>query len=67
MIFSWPRPRTHVHEEESAIEQGDGEQVGAARGEGFAPALFRLTFQDSEEDTGVRDHDDHKSEDLYEG
>ena len=67
MVFSWARPRTHVREEESAVEQGDREQVGAARGEGFAPALCRLLFQDVKQDTGVRDHDGHKSEDLYKG
>ena len=39
--------------------------MGTARGEGFAPALFRLLFQNDKEDKGVRDHDGHKSEDLY--
>ena len=65
MIFRGTRPRTHIHEEESAIEQGNRQQVGTAGGEGFAPALFRLLFQNDKEDKGVRDHDGHKSEDLY--
>ena len=55
----------HIHEEESAIEQGNREQVGTARGEGFAPALFTLHFPDGKEDIAVRDNDTHKSERLY--
>ena len=65
MIFSLARPRTHIHEEESAIEQRDREQVGAACGEGLAPALFRPLFQDGKEDMGVRDDNSHKGERLY--
>ena len=67
MIFSVTRPRTHIHEEESTIEQGNREQVGTACGECFAPALFRLLFHDGKEDTDIRNHDGHKSKDLYKG
>ena len=55
----------HIHEEESAIEQGNRGQVGTACGEGFAPALFRFLFQDGKEDIGVRGHDGNKSKSLY--
>ena len=59
------RPWTHIHEEESAIEQGNREQVGTARGEGFAPALFRFLFQDGKKDTGIADYNTRKSKSLY--
>ena len=57
----------HIHEEESAIEQGNREQVGTACGEGFASAPFRLLFQDGEEDTGIGDYTCivSKSKSLY--
>ena len=65
MLFRGARPRTHIHEEKSAIEQGNRQQVGTAGGEGFVPALCRLLFQDGKENMGVRDNDTHKSERLY--
>ena len=55
----------HIHKEESAIEQGNREKVGTARGEGFAPALFRLLFQDGKEDTNIGDYNTRKSKSLY--
>ena len=39
--------------------------MGTACGEGLAPALLRLLFQDGKEDEGVRDHDGNKSKSLY--
>ena len=39
--------------------------MGTAGGEGFAPALFRLLFQDGKEDTGIGDYNTHKSKSLY--
>ena len=67
MTFRGTRRRTHIHEEESSIEQGNREKVGTARGKGFAPALFRLIFQDGKKDTSIRDYYGYKSEDLYKG
>ena len=39
--------------------------MGAARGEGFAPALCRLLSQDGKEDTSIGDYNTHKSKSLY--